>query len=406
LGVYNFYPQRKDERLPLTDAKLRTLKAKEKPYKVADYDGLYINVSKAGSKLWRFKYRYHGKEGLLSFGPYPAISLAEARRLRDAARADLANGRNPATVKREKKALALGDAQNTFSSIAEKFMEKKVKDGLAVATLRKNRWILDIVKPDIGHLPIKSITAPVVLKSLKKREKLGHYDTANKMRSVVGGVFRFAMASGVVNVDPTIALRDALIAPKTKHRAAITDKETLGKLLKALDNYSGQPKTRIGLKLLILFATRPGELRYARWDEFDYKKRVWHIPAERMKMRKEHHVPLSDAAIDLLEELHKLTGWGELLFPSQSSSKKPISENTFNQALRRMGYGPEQVTSHGFRATFSTLANESGLWHPDAIERAIAHVERNAVRRAYDRGVHWEERVKMADWWAEELTNL
>lgn len=399
-------PTLKDNVLPLTDAKLKSLKPKEKAYKLADYDGLYVYIAPTGSRLWRFKYRLNGKEGLLSLGAYPAVSLLDARNLRDAARADLAKGRNPARLKQEAKAQALGDAQNTFASIAVKFMEKKTEEGRAPATLRKNAWVIDLVSADFGRMPIKEITAPIILRSLKKREKLGHYDTAKKMRSVVGGIFRYAIASGIADTDPTAALKDALIAPKTKHRAVITDKETLGKLLRAVDAYSGQARTRLGLRLLILFATRPGELRYARWDEFDLEARVWHIPAERMKMRKEHSVPLPDMALDLLDELRQITGWCDLLFPAQTSSKKPISENTFNQALRRMGFGPDQVTSHGFRATFSTLANESRLWHPDAIERAIAHVEKNEVRRAYDRGVHWEQRVKMADWWAKELEGL
>lgn len=391
--------------MALTDAKIRALKPKTKPYKVSDFDSLFILVTPKGSKLWKFKYRFTGKEKRLAIGAYPAIGLKEARAKRDEARANLAQGFDPSRLKQEAKTQALGDAQNTFASIAEKFMEKKTLDGLAPVTLKKNEWVLRLVNADFGRMPIKDITAPIVLKTLKKREKLGHYDTAKKMRSVVGGVFRFAIASGIADVDPTVALKDALIAPKTKHRAAITDETTLGELLRAVDSYHGQAKTRIALRLLILFATRPGELRQARWDEFDIENRVWHIPAERMKMRKEHSVPLPDMAMELLDELRPLTGWGELLFPAATSSKKPISENTLNQALRRMGFGPKQVTSHGFRATFSTLANQSGLWHPDAIERAIAHVEKNEVRRAYDRGVHWEQRVKMADWWAAELSS-
>ena len=392
--------------MPLTDAKLRTLKSKEKPYKVSDYDGLYIYVSKAGSKLWRFKYRYQGREGLLSLGAYPAIGLAKARELRDEARSDLANGRNPAKIKQEKKAKALTEAQNTFAVVAALYLEKKKLEGRAPATIKKVEWVIGIANKDFGSTPIREISAPLVLKTLKKRERLEQYATAKRMRSVIGAVFRYAIASGLADTDPTSALKEALIKPKTKNRAAITDWETLGSLLKAVENYNGQAKTRLGLKLLLLFATRPGELRHARWNEFDVEKRVWHIPADRMKMRKPHSVPLSDAALKILAELRELTGWGELLFPSQSSSKKPISENTFNQALRRMGFGPEQVTSHGFRATFSTLANESGKWNPDAIERSIAHVEKNEVRRVYDRSLHWAERVKLADWWAAELVSL
>ena len=363
-------------------------------------------MNPTGSRLWRFKYRRAGKEKLLAFGAYPAIGLKQARLLRDEARANLANGLDPATLKKEAKITKLRDTQNTFEAVAARYIEKKNKEGKAKATLKKNKWIISIANKDIGGMPIGDITAPIVLGSLRKREALGHYDTAKTMRSVIGAIFRYGIANGVCENDPTFALKDALIRPQRQHRPAITDKAELGGLLRKIDDYSGQAKTRIGLKLLILFATRPGELRHACWNEFDYEKRVWHIPAPRMKMRKEHDIPLSDAAIELLEELRVHTGWGDMLFPSQSSSKKPISENTFNQALRRMGYGSDQVTSHGFRATFSTLANESGLWHPDAIERAIAHVEKNEVRRAYDRGVHWGERVKMADWWAAFLKSV
>ena len=246
----------------------------------------------------------------------------------------------------------------------------------------------------------------MIFNTLKKREELGHYETAKKLRSTIGGVFRFAIASGLVDNDPTFALKGALISPTVTHRAAITDKVAFGGLLRAIDRYHGQVTTRIALRLLILTAARPGELRIAQWDEFDIEQRVWNVPAIRMKMRKPHMVPLSKPTLGLLEELRAHTGYGAFLFPSNGSCKKQISENTFNQALRRMGYGSDQVTAHGFRATFSTFANESGLWHPDAIERALAHVEKNEIRRAYDRGQHWDERVKLAEWWGEELQHL
>lgn len=389
--------------MAFTTAKLNGLKPKDRPYKVSDYDGLYVLVNPNGSKLWRFKYRIAKSEKLLSLGAYPALGLQDARMLRDEARANLANGIDPAKVKRDRKAQKAINVANTFAAVAELYLKKKKIEGRAAATLKKNAWIIDIANADIGHLPMSDISPSVVLEAIRKREALGQYDTAKTMRSVIGAIFRYGVASSICDNDPTFALKDALISPKRQHRAAITNKNDLQRLLKAIDGYTGQAKTKIGLKLLILFATRPGELRHARWEEFDFENRVWHIPAERMKMRKEHHVPLPDLAIEQLEQLKELTGWGELLFPSQSSSKKPISENTFNQALRRMGFGPDEVTSHGFRATFSTLANESGKWHPDAIERAIAHVEKNEVRRAYDRGIHWEQRVKLANWWAEEV---
>jgi len=250
------------------------------------------------------------------------------------------------------------------------------------------------------------ISSSIILSSLRKREALGHYDTTKTMRSVIGAVFRYGIACGICDNDPTYALKDALISPKRQHRPAITNEKDLGRLLRSIDSYHGQPKTRIGLRLLILFATRPGELRHARWDEFDIEKRVWHVPAERMKMRKPHSVPLPDMALDLLDELRALTGWGDLLLPSQSSTKKPISENTFNQVMRRMGFGSEEVTSHGFRSTLSTFANESGLWNPDAIETYCARQDTNTVRRAYNRSQYWDERVRMADWWANLFEKL
>ena len=201
-------------------------------------------------------------------------------------------------------------------------------------------------------------------------------------------------------------LRDALITPKVKPRSAITDKEALGGLLRAIDVFDGQVTTRYALELLAHVATRPGELRHARWAEFNFDKQIWEIPGERMKMRIPHKVPLSGRVLELLSELRKYTGWGELLFPSTRSARRPISENTLNAALRRMGYTGDEMTSHGFRATFSTIANESGLWNPDAIERALAHADKNKIRAAYARGEFWEERVKIAEWWSGLLVEL
>jgi len=288
----------------------------------------------------------------MSFGAYPDIGLNEARKRRDAARSDLAHGLNPSALKQAGKTKALMEAKNTFAAIAEQYLNKKKKENRAAATISKVEWILGIANADFGHMPLNEITAPIVLKTLKKREKLEQYATAKRMRSVIGGVFRYGMARGLINSDPTIALRDALIQPKTTHRPAITDRATLQRFLKALESYHGQPKTR------------------------------------------------------LLAELREHTGWGDLLFPGQSAANKPISENTFNQALRRMGFGPDEATSHGFRATFSTFANESGLWNPDAIEAYCARQDSNEVRRAYNRSAYWEERVRMADWWAKELQVL
>lgn len=258
----------------------------------------------------------------------------------------------------------------------------------------------------LGHRPIAEISSAEILYHLKLFEKRGTYETANRLKTTIGAVFRYAIANGLAENDPTAALKDALIRQKVKSRAAITDKDKLGGLLRSIDGYDGQTTTRIGLQLLAILATRPSELRLAEWSEFNLVEKIWIIPETRMKMRQPHTVPLPDQAITLLKELHEETGWGELLFPSVRSSQRPISENTFNAALRRMGYTKEEMTSHGFRATFSSLANESGLWHPDAIERALAHVERNEVRRAYARSAFWGGRVKLSNWWAGFLDEL
>ena len=392
--------------MPLTDLKIKNLKPKDKPYKVSDFDGLYVLVNPNGSRLWRFKYRLNGKEGLLSLGAYPAISLLQARQLRDEARAQVAVEIDPSEVKREKAALIKQKHANTFESVAENYLNKITIEGRAEATLKKVASFLAMANADFGQKPIAELSAAAILKTLKKVEAKGHYETAKRLRSTVGAVFRYAIANGLADNDPTYPLRDALIRHKVKSRAAITDKIALGGLMRAIDGYEGQVTTRIGLELLAIMATRPGELRGAKWAEFDFDAHIWTIPAKRMKMRMPHIVPLPARALELLAELKEQTGWGVLLFPSLRSSQRPISENTLNAALRRMGYTGAEMTSHGFRATFSTIANESGLWHPDAIERALAHVERNVVRRAYARGAHWDERVRMAEWWAGLLDEL
>lgn len=389
--------------MPLTDTKIKSLKPKEKRYKVSDFDGLYIAVNPNGSKLWRLKYRFEGKEKLLSFGKYPYTTLQHARQLRDEARTLLAQGFDPSAERKKGKEEIRAQSEHSFAKLAAQYRDKLVKEGKSEETLKKKDWLLGMANADFGHMPINEIDAQTVLITLKKREAMGHYETVGRLRSTIGAVFRFAVASGIAETDPTYALKDATVKPTVKHRAAITDKSTLKRFLKALKDYHGHPETKIALKLLMLFASRPGEIRQAKWSEFDFDNRVWSLDAYRMKMRRPHYIPLCQEAIDLLSELKPLTGWGDYLFPSQSSSKKPISENTLNQALRRMGFGPEEVTSHGFRATFSTFANESGLWNPDAIEAYCARQDRNVVRGIYNRSLYWEERVKIADWWSEQL---
>ncbi len=392
--------------MALTDAKIRNLKPKDRPYKIADFDGLYIHVTPKGSKLWRFKYRILGKEKLLAIGIYPAVSLLTARKARDDARIQVVSGIDPSQLKRES-FLADKDLQNrTFGKVAKMYLNKIEKEGRAEATMKKNRWYLDMAISDFGNRPLSEITSPIVLRCLRKPEGRGHYETARRLRSSIGAVFRHAIAIGQTDNDPTFALQGALIRPTVVSRAAIIDKKKLGGLMRAIDGFQGQAITKIALEMLAIVATRPGELRHAVWSEFDFEENIWTIPAQRMKMRKPHKVPLTKRVIELLNQLREITGYGALLFPSIRSSKRPMSENTLNAALRRMGYSGEEMTAHGFRASFSTLANESGLWNPDAIERALAHVEKNEVRRAYARGEHWDERVRLADWWAGFLGEM
>ncbi len=392
--------------MPLSDIKIRNLKSGDKAYKVSDFEGLFILIKVSGAKSWRFKYRIDGKEKLLVIGDYPAVTLAKARLARDAAKALLANCVDPNEAKQEDRRIRLEANGQTFEKISDAFLAKQRKEGKSAATLSKTEYHLKLANQDFGRRPITEITAPMILKTLRKVEAKGNYETAHRLRARIGSVFRYAVASGIAEADPTYALRDALIRPTRVHRAAIIDPTALGQLLAQIDDFKGQATTRIGLKLLAILAQRPGEIRNAVWSEFDLQERVWSIPAAKMKMRRDHNVPLPDQAIALLDELKLMNNKSEYLFPSLRTWTRPMSENTLNAALRRLGYSGEEMTAHGFRASFSTLANESGLWNPDAIERALAHVEKNEVRRAYARGEHWEERVKLADWWADQLSGF
>jgi integrase len=352
------------------------------------------------------KYTYRGREKLLSFGPYPLVSLRQAREKRDAARLLLLEDRDPSEEKKRARIEKDRERAITFGSVAGEYLDKVEKEGRAPATMKKLRWLVAQTEKDLGERPIRQIEAPDILRTLKKVEANGTYETTSRLRSMIGSIFRYAVATGRATHDPSEALKGALVRHRVKSRAALLDRRSIGEFLVRLDGFSGQPTTRIGLNLLVLLAPRPGELRLARWEEFDVEEAVWRIPAERMKMRRPHRVPLPPQALDLLDELHRISGTSAYVFPSSRSWKSPISQNTFNSALRRLGYKKHELSAHGFRATFSTFANESGLWNADAIERALAHVEANDVRRAYVRGEHWEERVRMAAWWAAQLEEM
>jgi integrase len=280
------------------------------------------------------------------------------------------------------------------------------REGRAEATLKKTKWLFDFARPLIGERPVAEISAAEVLAVLRKVEVRGRHETARRLRSTIGSVFRYAIATARADNDPTFALRGALTAPKVKPRAAVTDSKAVGALVRSVWGYDGQPATKAALQLMAYLFPRPGELRLAEWPEFDLEAAVWSIPALRMKMRRPHKVPLPSQAIAILTQLREITGSGMLLFPSVRSRHRPISDNTLNAALRRLGYSQDEATAHGFRATASSLLNESGLWHADAIERQLAHEDADAVRRAYARAEFWDERIRMMQWWADKLDAL
>lgn len=389
--------------MALSDVKCRNAKPAPKLVKLSDGGGLQLWVQPAGSRLWRLAYRFDGKQKLLALGSYPLISLAEARQARDDAKRLVLAGIDPAQERSLRKAAS---AKDTFRSIADEYVDRLKKEGRTDRTITKVKWLLDFAYPTLGDKCIREIDAVTILTALRRVEVRGRYESARRLRSTIGSVFRYAIATARAEADPTFALRGALISPTVTPRAAITDPKALGGLLRVIDAFDGQPTTRAALKLMALLFPRPGELRAAEWNEFDFEGLIWTVPEARMKMRRPHRVPLSTQAVSILTELREISGDGPLLFPSVRSALRPISDNTLNAALRRMGYGKEEATAHGFRATASTLLNECGKWHPDAIERQLAHIENNNVRRAYARAEHWEERVKMMQWWADYLDEL
>jgi integrase len=392
--------------MALTDTAIKAAKHGPKPIKLFDERGLFLLLQPSGGKLWRLKYRILGKEKKLSLGVYPDVSLKEARKRRDEARTLLANGADPASVKLEQTKSARRNAANTFKAIADEFIEKSAKEGRAVVTIKKTRWLLSLLESDLGNRPITEITPADLLEALQKVEAKGHLETARRMRSFAGRVFRYAVATSRATADPSNLLRGALVAPKVTHHSAILEPKAVGELLRAIDGYQGQPLTCIALKLTPHVFVRPGELRRAEWQEFDLEKAIWTIPAEKMKMRDPHVVPLSLQALELLESAEVISEGQQYVFSSLYPGNRPMSENTINASLRRLGYSGKEMTAHGFRSMASTLLNESGKWSADAIERALAHKDGNATRGAYHRGKHWDERVKMAQWWSDYLDIL
>jgi integrase len=381
-------------------------KPAEKDYKLSDGGGLYLLIRPNGTKLWRLNYLYLGKHRTLAFGAWPHVSLADARSRREEARRLIAAGLDPSHEQKVAAARARVEENDTFKTVAEEWVAKNQREGMAEITLSKIRWLLDKAYPKIGTRPIAKITAQEVLAVLRAIEATGRYESARRMRSVLSRVFRYAIATTRAERDPASDLRGALTVPKAKHLAAITTEKGAGALMRAIEGYTGHAITLLALRLSAHLFVRPGELRQAEWQEFDFDRSIWNIPEHKMKMRQPHRVPLSTQVTGLFEELFELTGTGKYCFPSFRSPRRPMSENTVNAALRALGFGQEEMTAHGFRAMAATLLNEHGLFNPDAIERQLAHMENNGVRRAYTRGEYWDERVRMMQHWSDHLDHL
>ena len=393
--------------MKLSDVAVRSAKAKPKSYKMADGAGMYLLVQPNNNKYWRLDYRFGGKRKTLALGVYPQVSLKAAREKREEAKRQLSDGIDPGHSRKIEKLTGAANAGTTFRAVAEELIEKMVREERAKVTIDKTKWVFEFAYPYFGDRPIAEITAPEILLALKSVEGRGKYETAKRLRSKIGQVFRLAVATGRAERDPTTDLRGAITAPTVKHYATITDPKEIGALLGAIDGYTGHLTTRLALQLIALTFVRPGELRHGEWQEFDLENAVWEIPAAKMKMRRLHRVPLSVQALDILNVLKPLTGTGPYLFPSISNFHKPMSENTLTGALRRLGYTGKEMTAHGFRAMAATRLNEMNKWSPDAIERQLAHQEANAVRRAYTHAAeYWNDRVEMMQTWADYLDKL
>lgn len=391
----------------LTDTAIRKTKPSAKPLKLSDGLGMYLLVKPDGGRYWRLDYRHSGKRKTLALGVYPEVSLADARERRASARKLLANDIDPGVARKESKQAQLkatAPPTDTFEAVARTWMARQ---DVAEVTANKNRWIMEtFLFPEIGSHPIAEITPRILLDALRKIEDTGKLDTASRAKIKAGQVFRYALLEGKVENDPTASLRGALKPPKPKHHSAVTDPSRIGELLRAIDGFSGQFVTLAALKLAPLVFVRPGELRKAKWPEFDLDGAIWRIPGERMKMKAPHVVPLSTQAVTVLRELLPLTGTDGYLFPSVRTSMRPMSENTINAALRRLGYGKDEMTGHGFRSMAASRLNEMG-WNADAIERQLAHAESNKVRAAYTHAAQYlEERTRMMQAWADYLDGL
>ncbi|MEG0052869.1 MAG: integrase arm-type DNA-binding domain-containing protein [Comamonas sp.] len=394
--------------MALTDTFVRTVKAdpaKPAGSKHSDAYGLYLHVTQAG-KYWRMAYRYAGKQKTLVLGVYPAVTLAQARKRRDEAKALLADDVDPGVNKQAEKLAQKTMAGNTFQAVADEWLKATAADRKAITQQKVSNWLQKDIYPSLGKLPITAIGPREVLAMARKMEERGAHDSAKRLVQICGQVFRYAVAEGSAERDVTADLKGALQKAEKRHYAAITDPALLAPLLRALDAHKGHIYCCAALRLTPLVFVRPGELRTAEWTEIDLDKAEWRIPGSKMKMANDHIVPLSSQALAILQELQPVTGHGQYVFPSIRTGERPMSENTVSAALRALGYDSSMQTAHGFRATARTIMDEVLGERVDLIEHQLAHAVKDANGRAYNRTAHLPARKAMMQRWSDYLDRL
>lgn len=388
----------------LTDTKLRSLKAKDKVYRIADANGLAIEVRPTGAKFWRYRYRYVGKATMLTLGEYPGMGLAEARAARDKAKTHLKGGANPVHVSRATRLAITEQSENTFGVIADELLAKRAREGLGAGSVKRERRLIDKDLAGIKNIPVSEVSAPALLAALRKLEAKGTVETAHRARSFAGLVFKYAIATGRTKANPAADLTGALQQPQKRHFASVTDPAGVGGLLRAIYAYQATPVVMAALRLAPLVFVRPGELRTARWNDIDLERAEWRFTAS--KTGTPHIVPLSTQALAILEDLRPVTQRSEYVFPSLRGAKRPMSENAITVALRTIGFDGATMTGHGFRAMARTILDEVLGFRPDFIEHQLAHAVRDPNGRAYNRTAHLPERKKMMQAWADYLDTL
>lgn len=392
--------------MKLTATQVKQAKPAAKPFKLSDGEGMYLLIDATGSKYWRLKYRYGGKEKTLALGVYPSVSLQEARSRKQVARELLAKKIDPSEARRVERITRDIASADSFEAVATEWYENKLQEKSASYRDRTKRLLRNDLYPPLGSRPVSQITAPELLMALRKVEARGAVDMAHRAKQTAGQVFRYAVATGRAERDPSADLKGALKSKTKKHHAAITEPVEVGKLLLAIEAFQGTPTVKTALQLSPLLFQRPGEIRGMEWTEINWEAEQWEIPAHKMKMRQPHIVPLSTQATDLLKSLQRLTGRGRYVFPSARGGSRSLSDNGVRVALRTMGYGNDTITPHGFRAMARTMLDEVLNYRVDYIEHQLAHAVRDANGRAYNRTAHLPQRKVMMQAWADYLDNL